>query len=620
MKKIVEESRSELVILFAGDSGDGIQLTGGQFTETVEQFGNDIATFPNYPAEIRAPVGTLSGVSGFQLKMGAVDVYTPGDQYDVLVVMNAAALKVNLANLKKGGVIIANSSGFDAKNLKQAKYIDNENPLEDHSLDGYDLHIIDVTKLTREALKDSALSKKQIDRCKNMFVLGFIYWMFSQKLDNTIKFIETKFSSDEDLREANITVLKTGYHYGDTSETFSTRFKVKSAKLPPGNYRNVNGNQAIALGLTAAAVRNDIPLFYGSYPITPASEVLHELSKHKHLGVKTFQAEDEIAAACSAIGASFGGALGTTATSGPGVALKSEALGLATILEIPLVCINVQRGGPSTGLPTKTEQADLYQAIYGRNGEAPMIVMSASSPSDCFEVTYEACKLAVEHMTPVMLLSDGYIANGAEPWRYPDATELPIIKKVEPGKQSRDENGQYLPYQRNEKGARSWVAAGTAGYEHRIGGLEKEINTGNVSYDPENHEQMIKLREEKIRKVADYIPELSLSCGEPSAELMVLGWGSSFGAIETAVRELIAEGYSVAHAHLRNLFPMPKNTGELLRSFPKILIPELNRGQLASIIRQEYLLPVETYSKLKGLPFQVQELKDQIKTTLSHGK
>ena len=620
MKKIVEESRSELVILFAADSADGIQLTGGQFTETVEQFGNDIATFRNYPAEIRAPVGTLSGVSGFQLKMGAVDVYTPGDQYDVLVVMNAAALKVNLSNLKKGGVIIANSSGFDAKNLKQAKYIDNENPLEDHSLDGYDLHVIDVTKLTREALKDSALSKKQIDRCKNMFVLGFIYWMFSQKLDNTIKFIETKFSSDQDLKEANITVLKTGYHYGDTSETFSTRFKVKSAKLPPGNYRNVNGNQAIALGLTAAAVRNDIPLFYGSYPITPASEVLHELSKHKHLGVKTFQAEDEIAAACSAIGASFGGALGTTATSGPGVALKSEALGLATILEIPLVCINVQRGGPSTGLPTKTEQADLYQAIYGRNGEAPMIVMSASSPSDCFEATYEACKLAVEHMTPVMLLSDGYIANGAEPWRYPDASELPSIKKVEPGKQSRDENGQYLPYQRNEKGARSWVAAGTAGYEHRIGGLEKEINTGNVSYDPENHEQMIKLREEKIRKVADYIPELSLSCGEPSAELLVLGWGSSFGAIETAVRELIAEGYSVAHAHLRYLFPMPKNTGELLHSFPKILIPELNRGQLASIIRQEYLLPVETYSKLKGLPFQVQELKDQIKTTLSHGK
>jgi len=619
MNKLVDETRSELVILFAGDSGDGIQLTGNQFTETVEQFGNDITTFPNYPAEIRAPIGTLSGVSGFQLKMGAIDVYTPGDQYDVLVVMNAAALKVNLSNLKQGGVIIANSSGFDASNLKKAQYIDNENPLEDHSLDGYDLHVIDVTRFTREALKDSELPKKQIDRCKNMFVLGFIYWMFSQTLDNTVSFLEKKFKGKEAIRDANITVLKKGYHYGDTSETFSTRFKIKQAKLPPGNYRNVTGNQAIALGLVAAAIGNNFPLFYGSYPITPASEILHELSKHKHLGVKTFQAEDEIAAICSAIGASFGGALGTTASSGPGIALKGEALGLATILEIPLVCVNVQRGGPSTGLPTKTEQSDLYQAVYGRNGEAPMVVVAASSPSDCFEVTYKACRIAVEHMTPVLLLSDGYIANGSEPWRYPDAKELLPIKMVHPGTGSKDENGTFLPYTRNDKGARPWVAAGTKGFEHRIGGLEKEVNTGNVSYDPDNHEQMTVLREEKIKKIANYIQDLELSCGSIDAELLVLGWGSSFGAIETAVRELLSEGYSVAHAHLRFINPMPANTEGLLKSFPRVLIPELNRGQLANIIRQEYLIPVKTYSKMKGLPFHVNELKEEIKKLLKNG-
>ncbi len=620
MQKIVEKTLTksdEVVILFAGDSGDGIQLTGGQFTETVELFGNDISTFPNYPADIRAPIGTLSGVSGFQLKFGCVEVFTPGDKYDVLVVMNAAALKVNLANLKTGGVIIANLSGFDAKNLKLAKYIDNENPLTDHSLDGYKVHAIDITKMTREALKESSLGMKEIDRCKNMFVLGFVYWMFSQKPDNTIRFIRDKFKKKPEVAEANITALKTGYHFGDTSETFTSRFQVKAAKLPPGRYRNINGNQAVALALVAAARRNDLDLFYASYPITPASDILHELSKHKNFGVKTFQAEDEIAAACAAIGSSFAGGLAATGSSGPGIALKGEALGLAVILELPMVIVNVQRGGPSTGLPTKTEQADLMQAMFGRHGEAPMPVLAVASPKDCFDTVYEASRIAVEHMTPVLVLSDGYIANGAEPWRFPASEDLPEIKKPplpDNGKAFRED--AYLPYIRDENEVRPWVPVGTEKYEHRIGGLEKELLTGNVSYDPENHERMVAIRARKTEQIAGDIPQQTINRGTEGADLCVLSWGSTYGAIETAVRDLVDEGVPVAHVHLRYINPFPSNLEKLLRTFRKVIIPEMNRGQLSVMIRDRFLIDARTVSKMKGLPFTVDEIKEAIQNEL----
>lgn len=613
----VNQTKEEVVILFAGDSGDGIQLTGGQFTETVELFGNDISTFPNFPAEIRAPQGTEAGVSGFQLKFGSVEVFTPGDKYDVLVVMNAAALKVNLPNLKKGGTIIANLSGFDTKNLRLAKFPEEDNPLENHSLDNYEVFAIDISQLTREALKDSGLSVKEIDRCKNMFVLGFIYWMYSQQPDNTIRYIEKKFSKAPEIAQANITALKTGYHFGDTSETFTTRFEVKPAELPKGKYRNITGNQATALGMIAAASHNDFELLYASYPITPASDILHELSKHKNFEVKTFQAEDEIAAACAAIGASFGGALAVTGSSGPGIALKGEALGLAVMLELPLLVVNVQRGGPSTGLPTKTEQADLNQAMFGRNGEAPMPVLAAASPKDCFEATYEACRLAIEHMTPVILLSDGYIANGTEPWRFPNSADLPSIKAKRPeGQLAEDE--KYLPYVRNEQEVRPWAVPGTKGYEHRIGGLEKEKLTGNVSYNPENHEEMVTIREKKVADIADSIPELKLSRGSADADTLVLGWGSTYGAIEQAVKELNAEGVSVAHAHLRYLNPLPRNTEKLLKQFKRVLIPEMNRGQLAMLIRSKFLIDARPISKMKGLPFNVEELKNAILNENSH--
>ena len=617
MGSTINESE-EVVVLFAGDSGDGIQLTGGQFTETVEFFGNDISTFPNYPADIRAPIGTTSGVSGFQLKFGSVEVFTPGDQYDVLVVMNAASLKVSLNNLKKGGVIIANSSGFDSKNLRLAKYIDGENPLENHSLDGYEVHAIDISKLTRESLKESGLGVKEIDRCKNMFVLGFVYWMFSQTLDNTISFIEDKFKSKPEIAKANITALKTGYNFGDTSETFTTRFNVKAAKLPQGKYRNINGNQAIALGLISAAHHNDFELFYASYPITPASDILHELSNHKNFGVKTFQAEDEIAAACAAIGASFAGSLGVTGSSGPGIALKGEAMGLAVMLELPMVIVNVQRGGPSTGLPTKTEQADLLQAVYGRNGESPIPILAASSPKDCFETAYEACRIAIEYMTPVIVLSDGYVANGAEPWLFPSSNDLPPIKALKP-KGDEFYEDKYMPYFRDENEVRPWVKAGTKGHEHRIGGLEKELLTGNVSYDSDNHEKMVHIRANKIQGIAKGIPQQTINRGNEEADLLILSWGSTYGAIETAVKELISKGVSVAHIHLRYIFPFPNNLGELLQRFKKIIIPEMNMGQLSVLIRDKYLVDAKSISKVKGLPFSVEEIKETILKEIDHG-
>jgi 2-oxoglutarate ferredoxin oxidoreductase subunit alpha len=604
-----EHIKKDVTILFAGDSGDGIQLTGSQFTNTSALFGNDVSTFPDFPAEIRAPQGTIAGVSGFQLNFGSIEIFTPGDLCDVLVVMNAAALKANKDKLKIGGTIVANISGFDKRNLKLAGYLDQRNPLEDNSLGKFRVIEIDVTKLTREALKDSPLGTKEKDRSKNMFVLGFLYWMYNRNLKPTEDFIKEKFARAPELIESNIAVLKAGYNYGDTSETFTTRYEVKPAPMAPGVYRNIMGNQALAMGLIAGAQKADLPLFYGSYPITPASDILHELSRHKNFNVRSFQAEDEIAAITSAIGASFAGNIGMTASSGPGIALKGEALGLACILELPLVVVNVQRGGPSTGLPTKTEQADLLQAIYGRNGEAPIPVIAPASPKDCFLTAFEAVKIAIEHMTPVFLLSDGYIANGAEPWRFPKASSLDKINV--PMKRSSDSDAPFLPYKRDEKGVREWAVPGIKGLEHRIGGLEKQDETGNVSYDPENHMKMVQLRAEKVSKIADSIPLQSLDQGAEGGKLCILSWGSTYGAIKTAVKELLGDGYPVAHIHLKYLFPFPKNLGDLLKTFDVVVVPELNNGQLIKIIRSEFLIDAKPLSKIKGLPFSSFEIREE---------
>ena len=612
----VTEKLEKVTVLFAGDSGDGIQLTGTQFTNNTALHGNDLSTFPDFPAEIRAPLGTLAGVSGFQINFGSTDVFTPGDLCDVLVVMNAAALKKNLSRLKERGTIIVNISGFDKRNLRLAGVEEDENPLNNNSLEGYKVHEIDVTKLTRESLKDSSLSTKDRDRCKNMFVLGFVYWMYNRSLKSSIEFLNLKFKSKPEILEANITVLKAGYHFADTCETFSNRFEVKPAKMPKGLYRNIIGNQATALGLIAASHKAQLDLFYGGYPITPASDILHELAKHKNFGIKTFQAEDEIAGICASIGASFGGDLAVTASSGPGIALKGEALGLAMMLEIPLVVINVQRGGPSTGLPTKTEQADLLQAIYGRNGEAPIPVIAASSPSDCFTMAYEACRIAIEHMTPIFFLSDGYIANGAEPWRFPQSKDLADIH-VRFLKERLEDDPVYLPYKRDEKLVRSWAIPGTKGLEHRVGGLEKDQETGNVSYDPENHHQMVKIRAAKVDKIADYIPPQELESGSENSELLVVGWGSTFGAIKTVVRELAMEGVDVAHTHIKYIQPMPKNLGQILSNYDKILIPEMNNGQLIKLIRDRYLVDARPLNKIKGMPFEAQEIKSAILNMLN---
>jgi 2-oxoglutarate ferredoxin oxidoreductase subunit alpha len=605
------EIKKDVVILFAGDSGDGIQLTGSQFTTTAALYGNDISTFPNFPAEIRAPQGTIAGVSGFQLHFGSIEIFTAGDACDVLVVMNAAALKANIKQLKPGGIIIANTDGFDAKNLKLAKYPDGVNPLKDGSLDKYKVHEIDVTKITRTALADSGLGTKEMDRSKNMFVLGYIYWMYNRSLDNSIEFLKLKFKNRTELIEANTKVLKAGYNYGDTVETPMNRYEVKPAPVAKGTYRSIMGNQAAALGLIAATQKAGLTLFYGTYPITPASDILHELSKHKNFGVKTFQAEDEIAAVTSAIGASFGGALGVTASSGPGIALKGEAIGLALMLELPLVIVNVQRGGPSTGLPTKTEQADLLQALYGRNGEAPVPVIAASTPSDCFTMAFEACRLAIEFMTPVFFLSDGYIANGSEPWKFPSAADLPELK-VSFAENNLKEGEHFLPYKRNEKLARPWAIPGTKGLEHRIGGIEKENETGNISYDPDNHELMVKIRQEKVDKIADYIPLQTIDNGNAKGKLLILGWGSTYGSIKTAVKEAIEEGHDVSHAHVKYMNPFPKNLGEVLKNFDKVLIPEMNNGQLIKVIRDKYLVDAKGLNKIKGMPFTAHEIKDKI--------
>jgi 2-oxoglutarate/2-oxoacid ferredoxin oxidoreductase subunit alpha len=609
------EALQNVVIKFAGDSGDGMQLTGTQFTNNTAMLGNDLATFPDFPAEIRAPQGTLPGVSGYQLHFSSERVFTPGDMCDVLVAMNAAALKVNLKSLKPGGKIIANIDGFDAKNLRLANYAEGDNPLENGSLDNYELFKIDVTKLTREALKDYTLGTKEKDRAKNMFVLGFLYWMYNRDMQNTIDFLKEKFGKKEDILQSNIKALQAGYYYADTTETFTTRYTVEKAKMKAGVYRSIMGNQALAYGLIAASQKSKLPLFLGSYPITPASDILHELSRHKNFGVRTFQAEDEIAAITSAIGASYGGSIGITTTSGPGMALKAEAMGLAVMLEIPLVICNIQRGGPSTGLPTKTEQSDLLQALYGRNGECPMPVISTATPSDCFEVAYEAIRIAVQHMTPVILLSDGYIANGAEPWRFPAAEDLvPINVQFKTTLNEGEE--KLLPYQRDEKLVRPWAIPGSAGLEHRIGGIEKQDITGNVSYDPDNHQHMVKTREAKVQAIANYIPEQTIDSGAAKGKVLVLGWGSTYGVIKSSVQELMTAGNAVSHAHLRYIKPFPKNLGELLKNFETILIPEINNGQLIKLIRDQYMVDAKGYNKIMGIPITKTELVEAIKTYL----
>ena len=599
----------KVIIKFAGDSGDGMQLTGTQFTNTAALFGNDLSTFPDFPAEIRAPQGTIPGVSGFQLHFGSVNIFSPGDFCDVLVAMNAAALKANLRNLKKGGTIIVNTDGFDPKNLRLANYADNISPLTDGSLESYRVITIDVTKMTKATLADSGLGTKEIDRAKNMFVLGFLYWMYNRDMSFTVNFLEEKFSKKPEILAANLKVLNAGYNFGETSETAATRFTINPAPMPAGTYRNIIGNQATAIGLIAASQKSGLDLFLGSYPITPASDILHELARHKNFGVKTFQAEDEIAAICSAIGASFGGKLGITTSSGPGIALKTEAMGLALMLELPLLIINVQRGGPSTGLPTKTEQSDLFQAVYGRNGEAPIPVLAAKSAADCFETVYEACRIALEYMTPVIFLSDGYIANGSEPWRFPNADQLKPIKVEFATELNGD---KFLPYKRNENLSRPWAIPGTKGLEHRIGGLEKQHETGNISYDPENHEFMVKMRAAKVEKVADTIPNQTIDNGTEKGKILVLGWGSTYGAIKGAVIDARAKGIDVSHAHIRHIVPFPKNLGELLKNYETVLIPEMNTGQLKSIIRDKFLVPAIGLNKIKGMPFATSEILAKI--------
>lgn len=615
MSQRKEEVLSDIVIKFAGDSGDGMQLTGSQFTNNTALLGIDLATFPDFPAEIRAPQGTLPGVSGYQLRFSSDAIYTPGDLCDVLVAMNAAALKTNLKAIKPGGKIIANIDGFDSKNLRLANYPDGINPLEDGSLESFELIRMDVTKMTREALKEITLGTKEKDRAKNMFVLGFLYWMYSRDMDSTLKFLNEKFGKKDDILNANLKALQAGYNYGDTTETFTTRYKVEKAKMKPGTYRSIMGNQALSLGLVAASQKSGLPLFLGSYPITPASDILHELSRLKNFGVKTFQAEDEIAGISSAIGAAYGGALAITTTSGPGVALKGEAMGLAVMLEIPLLIIDVQRGGPSTGLPTKTEQSDLLQAYYGRNGECPMPVISTSTPSDCFDVAFEAARISLQHMTPVILLSDGYIANGAEPWMFPKEEDLPAIDVT--FKTSLDDGEEkLLPYKRDDKLVRPWAVPGTKGLEHRIGGLEKQDVTGNVSYDPDNHEHMVKTRQAKVDMIAQYIPDQQIDSGKDKGKVLVLGWGSTYGSIKSSVAELQQQGHAVSHAHIRYLRPFPKNLGEIINGFETVLIPEINNGQLVKIIRDVYMVDAKAYNKIKGNPITKGELTAEIKKYL----
>lgn len=593
----------DVTILFAGDSGDGMQFTGSQFSQTVAFFGNDLSTLPDFPAEIRAPSGTIAGVSGFQIHFGSREINSPGDSCDVLVAMNAAALKKNLHKVKQGGILIINSAGFDRKNLALADY--EQNPIESLR-ESFTVHEIDITKNTLEALKETSLSQKEKDRSKNMFALGFIYWLFSKDVKHTEDYIEKHFSKNLEIKKANIEVLKAGYKYGEIAEVFTERFAVEKAEMQEGIYRSISGNEAVVLGVLSAAQKAGLELFYGGYPITPASDILHYLSKYKPLGVKTFQAEDEIAAMTAVIGAAFAGDLGITATSGPGMALKTEGLGLAFMLELPMVVVNVQRGGPSTGLPTKTEQADLLQAVYGRNGEAPIPVIAAKSPSDCFAAAFQAVKIALEHTTPVILLSDGYLGNGTEPWLIPDFQSLPDIRS--PYIKEADD-AAYQPYAREENLSRRIAVPGVAGKEHVVGGLEKQDITGHVSYDSANHQKMVKLRAEKFENISASYPPLSIDQGGETGEILLLSWGSSYGSIRDAVKNLLEQNISVSHLQLRNLAPFPKDLGEVLGRFKKIIIPEINNGQLIKLIQDKYQVKCIPFNKIQGTPFLSAEIE-----------
>jgi 2-oxoglutarate ferredoxin oxidoreductase subunit alpha len=599
-----------VTIRFAGDSGDGMQLTGTQFTNTSAIVGNDISTLPDFPAEIRAPAGSLPGVSGFQLNFSSHDIRTPGDQPNVLVAMNPAALKVNLPDLEDGGTLIINSDEFTKENLEHAAY--KSNPLEDGSLTGYRVHTLPISTLNVNALKGTVeLSRKEIARCKNFFALGVLYWLYDRPLDPTLNWINAKFRKNPELAKANEVALKTGYNFAETTEVFTTHYTVKKAVIAPGRYRKITGNEATAIGFVTAAELAGRTLFYGSYPITPASDILHELARHKNFGVKTFQAEDEIAAVCAAIGASFAGHVGLTGTSGPGVALKQEAIGLAVMTELPLVIVNVQRGGPSTGLPTKTEQADLFQAVWGRNGECPAIVVAPATPADCFNMAIESVRLAFKYMVPVFYLSDGYLANGAEPWAVPAIEKLPRIEV----KFATDPTN-FMPYARDEATlARPWALPGTPGLEHRIGGIEKQNITGNVNYDPENHHLMVKLRQEKVDRAVADVPPVEVF-GDASGKVLVLGWGSTYGSITSAVEKMRNEGKSVSSAHLRHLNPFPGNLGEVLASFETVIVPEMNLGQLCTMIRAKYLIDAVPFSKVKGRPFQIREIVNKVEEYL----
>jgi 2-oxoglutarate ferredoxin oxidoreductase subunit alpha len=604
-----------VTIRFAGDSGDGMQLTGDRFTSETAAFGNDLSTLPDFPAEIRAPAGSIPGVSGFQLHFADHDILTPGDAPDVLVAMNPAALRANLADLPKGATLILNTDAFTPRNLDKAGYA--ANPLEDGSLGDYAVHEVKLTSMTLEALKDFDISKKEAERAKNMFALGLMSWLYHRPTEATIAFLQRKFAARPLIAKANVTAFKAGYNFGETTEVFAVSYEVKPAKMRPGTYRNISGNLALSYGLIAASQLSGLPLFLGAYPITPASDILHELSKHKEFGVRTFQAEDEIAGVGAALGAAFGGSLGVTASSGPGIALKAETIGLAVSLELPLLVIDIQRSGPSTGMPTKTEQADLLQVMFGRNGEAPVPVVAACTPSDCFHAAVEAARIALKYRTPVVLLSDGYLANGSEPWLLPDVAELPEIPvefATEP-----NHDGEFWPYLRDEVTlARPWAVPGTPGLEHRIGGLEKADGTGNISYDPDNHDRMVRLRAAKVAGIAADIAPLEVD-EQDGARLLVLGWGSTYGPIGAAIRRVRASGGKVAQAHLRHLNPFPANLGEVLRRYDKVLIPEMNLGQLRMLVRSQFLVDAVGLNRVRGLPFKAEELAEAIVGLLDEG-
>jgi 2-oxoglutarate ferredoxin oxidoreductase subunit alpha len=613
--RVASREISNAVVRFAGDSGDGMQLAGTQFTDTAAVLGNDIATLPDYPAEIRAPAGTVAGVSGFQINFADQAVYTPGDKVDALIAMNPAAFKAHIRDVEPGGIVIVDDSQFEKTNLKKAKYPEDYNPLDDETYTHhYQIFRVPITRLNQEALAESRLGTKQINRCKNMYALGVVYWLYNRPLDNTIQHIRDYFEHKKGMPEvagANINALKAGYYFGETAELFTERFHVNKAAIPPGKYRKVTGNEALTMGLISASQLSGKTLLYCSYPITPASPILHAMAAQRHFGVKTFQAEDEMASVCAAIGAGYAGQLGVCGTSGPGMALKQEAIGLAVMMELPLVVVDVQRGGPSTGLPTKTEQSDLLQALFGRNGDCPVIVLAPQSPSDCFDIGLEAAKLSMQHMVPAVVLSDGYLANGAEPWRIPEAADLASIE-IEHATDPED----FEVYGRDQKLTRPWAIPGTPGMEHRVGGLEKEHKTGNVMYDPENHQLMTEVRKQKVEKVAQRVPPIE-PYGAPSGEMLILGWGGTYGSIVSAVDQARADGKSVSAAHLRYLNPMPSNLGDLFGRFKRILIPELNTGQLRPLIRAKYLVDARGLNKVQGKPLLVEELLDAIELMLN---